>query len=121
MNKFSLLWKTFHYLIHVNRNIFRIRRIHFKLLHSVTVTKRIIVILYFCNELYLYMETFSLPCSQKPTKKTYFESAYSFHTLTLCHCHCMNHFNIILCHELYIFMEIISLLFSQKPTKKDLF
>ena len=72
MNKFSLLWKTFHCLVHKNRDLFRIRPIRFKLLHSVTVTTQIILMLYFCSELYLYMETISLPCSQKPTKKDLF-------------------------------------------------
>jgi hypothetical protein len=55
---------------HKNRQkyLFRIRRIHSTLLRSVTVTIQFILISY-SHELYLFMKTISLPCSQKPTKK----------------------------------------------------
>ena len=82
MNKFSLLWKAVHYRVHKNRDLFQIRSIHFKLLHSVTVTIRIILLLCFCNELCLYMESISLPCSQKRQERPISNQPYSIHTLT---------------------------------------
>jgi len=48
----------------------------------------------FNEQILAFMENISLPCSQKPRPIS--NQTYSFQTLTLCHCHHTNHFNVIL-------------------------